>query len=197
MTGTDKETRLISRKCRAAVFAALFVFVGATLITIFAGTAFRPPKWAQWNDKEERVTVNGAEVQISLKDRSVSVFSTLPGYDDLLWKSNKEWLVSDLLIGDIDRDGDQEVLLLLWKRGSFGLHRPFWLEKDTRRFTQHIFIYDLSLANGLKPVWMSSSLEIPVLDWQLDEKNLIHIFDTENNVSVWGWMSWGLSRVDE
>ena len=46
-------------------------------------------------------------------------------------------------------------------------------------------------------LWMSSSLEIPVLDWQLDEKNLIHIFDTENNVSVWGWMSWGLSRVDE
>ena len=35
--------------------------------------------------------------------------------------------VQDSLYADIDRDGQDEKIVLLWKKGRFGKHRPFWI----------------------------------------------------------------------
>ena len=63
---------------------------------------------------------------------------------------------------DIDRDQQEELVLLIWKHGSYGRHLPVWEKKNDIRLEQHIFIYRLQERNistdVMRPVWMSSSL---------------------------------------
>lgn len=93
-------------------------------------------------------------------------------------------LVQDALYADITGDGEEEWVLLVWKRGSFGKHRPTWVERDSWDFSQHVFLYttessantaagrDSQSSSGVtdpnggsvnegkewRPLWMSSAL---------------------------------------
>ena len=70
--------------------------------------------------------------------------------------------MQDVLVMDIDRDQQEELVLLIWKHGSYGRHLPVWEKKNDIRLEQHIFIYRLQERNistdVMRPVWMSSSL---------------------------------------
>jgi len=142
---------------------------------------------------------NGKESENRVCRLSLSRRRFSASYDEdpesLLFRTQKDWLVSDFLTGDIDKDGAREVLLLVWKHGSYGKHRPFWVERDTIRFSQHIFIYTLR-DDILKPIWMSSALELSILEWELDEEGVLTITDLDGETSRWAWIRWGLKRVD-
>ena len=115
--------------------------------------------------------------------------------DNLLWQTDSNVKVSDYLTGDIDHDGRPEILLLTWKRGSYGNHRPFWVEKDTWHFTQHIYIYEL-YKKSVRPVWMSSALEFNIREWVLNENGVLILTDPEGTDTRWAWISWGLKQID-
>lgn len=51
-----------------------------------------------------------------------SVFS---GKGQLLWISPAEYIVQDLRFLDINRDRQEDLLLLCWKEGRYGTYRPF------------------------------------------------------------------------
>ena len=51
--------------------------------------------------------------------------------------------MQDVLVMDIDRDQQEELVLLIWKHGSYGRHLPVWEKKNDIRLEQHIFIYRL------------------------------------------------------
>ncbi len=92
------------------------------------------------------------------------------------------------LTADLDHDGTEELVVLLWKHGRYADHKPFWTRRDTPRFVQHIFIY----SEDLKPRWMSSGVPAPVARWEADEHGRIHLFTPEGEESVWEWNRFGL-----
>ena len=67
-------------------------------------------------------------------------FSVSDQSGNLYWENKEGWKVSDYFIDDIDHDGEDEVVILFWRRGSFGPSKPFWVEKDEKTWSQHIGI---------------------------------------------------------
>jgi predicted DNA binding protein len=129
---------------------------------------------------------------ITQKLRSV----TIEMNGEVCWKSDMEWKCDDFLVADIDGDGANEFLVLLWKKGSFGEHTPFWKENDDE-ISQHIFIYEWSEEKGrIAPVWMSSKLIPEISSWDINEDNQIHIITMSGEDTLWIWGSWGLERID-
>ena len=100
------------------------------------------PAWVTW--EERSLTANLGEgwsdASCTLgKDHRVRV----NGSSESSWTSDDSWLVQDLWSADIDGDGMKELILLVWKQGSFGRHKPFWVKEDERTFSQHIFVIEV------------------------------------------------------
>ena len=198
----DFESEGSARKTAGIAIAASAVIVIAVILFL----AGRPvlPSWIVWQDKAQGVSV-GDQMIVHLRGKEVvvtkvAVDNTNPGeiastIEETLWHSEGGVRVSDYLIGDIDGDSNPEMLLLVWKQGSYGQHRPFWVSEDTAKYTQHIYIYSIR-KDLIKPVWMSSELEMKIKDWSLDKSGHLHITDTDGISTVWGWVSWGLMRLD-
>ena len=101
---------------------------------------------------------------MQLKDKTLVIIDD--SYDKkILWESEKDFLVSDVLTADIDRDGREEFMFLFWKRGYYGRYKPFWVKKDTSDFTQHIF------------------------------NNALKITSEKGEETLWIWNEWGLERI--
>ena len=112
-----------------------------------------------------------------------------------IFTTDEEIDVQDFLLGDVDRDGDRELLILCKKRGRFGEHRPFWVEGDDSEISQHIFIYECD-SESITPKWMASDIGLTVSDWFYDG-NTLTLTDTDGNDSYWKWQSWGLEKADD
>ena len=102
----------------------------------------------------------------------------------------------DFCTGDIDGDGAQELLVLIWRRGSFGSARPFWVKKNDTGWSQHIFIYRWK-DGAPQPVWMSSALRPRVKTWALQADGTLDIQTPAGEDTRWAWRSWGLERIDK
>ncbi|MBC5579996.1 hypothetical protein H8S23_00575 [Anaerofilum sp. BX8] len=147
---------------------------------------------ARWQQRTEVFDPDGDGRQETflLERRSFAVLRD----GETLWGTDGDWKVEDYLHGDLDGDGAEELLLLVWKRGSYGPVRPFWVESDGGGYSQHIFIY--RWADGLpQPVWMSSALQPQVRQWSL-EAGRLNILTREGETTSWAWRTWGLERVD-
>ncbi len=105
------------------------------------------------------------------------------------------------LMSDLNGSGQDEMILLVWKHGSFGTHRPSWIEEDTAGLTQHIFIYE-KRSDGWHPIWMSSALGMRVKRIEEGEeirgtgRPSLVITETNGRKSRWGWLHWGLVNID-
>lgn len=150
------------------------------------------PFWIRWQTAEiSGGPVQGQAQRISLRDRTVRVYDR----EAVIWQSDEGVAVQDVLWSDIDRDGQKELLLLCWRRGRYGDSRPFWVEKNEKTWSQHIFIYDWT-ADGVWPVWMASDIGLEAVQWEFDETRRLVITDREGRVTAWDWLSWGLQRIE-
>lgn len=160
--------------------AAVLAAVAVCIWLLWRGGAFLP-RWAVFQEREsERLSLHGGAL-------------TLRGFED--WTPSRAVRVQDALIGDIDADGADELMLLCWRIGSYGAHRPFWVTANDRRWGQHIFIYELE-PDGPRPVWMSSSLGFPVVSWTLERGRYLSLLSPGGENSLWGWLGWGLEKLD-
>lgn len=140
-------------------------------------------KSGQWKDLTLTMTPAGDFIAVEAGEGNV-VFSSEPG-----------WRVNDFLVGDLDRDNEPELLLLVWRRGHYGPSHPFWVSQNDYSYSQHIFIY--KQKNGaVQPVWMSSSLNPRVESWSLETDGRLHILTPAGEDTLWGWETWGLERLD-
>ncbi len=116
----------------------------------------------------------------------------------LVWKNIPRQRIQDTIYADIDRDGDDEKIVLLWKKGRFGKHRPFWIKEDEDTYSQHIFIYDVLNDGTLKQKWFASDIGREVVRMKIIGKNAdtLLLEDTEGNNTLWRWGSWGLKNVE-
>jgi hypothetical protein len=123
----------------------------------------------------------------------------------IIWRSPEDWWVDYFFLGDIDNDGAPELNLLVWKEGSFGPYKPFWVETEDTSVKNHLFIF--RLENGsIKPVWQSSNLDCPnywatVIDFNNDGENELLVIEgsytdpKKKGVTLWEWNGWGFSNI--
>lgn len=123
-----------------------------------------------------------------------------------LWRSPHDWWVDYFFLGDADNDGTPELNLLVWKEGSFGPYRPFWVEEDEPSVKNHLFIFRLE-EGDFKAVWQSSNLDRPIyraalVDLNGDGENELLVTEgsytdpTKREITLWKWNGWGFSRLE-
>ena len=89
---------------------------------------------------------------------------TVQRREEILWESPKEVKIQQALWADVDNDGKEELVLLCWKKGRYGKSRPFWVERDEKKWSQHLFVYEYD-QGVIRSKWMSSYLGIRGCKW--------------------------------
>ena len=174
--------------------AAVMIFAAASIILyiLWNNGAFLPG-WTRWEENGGFDAPDGYE--ITLADKTVHIIYR----EKPIWDSPEDVKVQQVLSCDIDRDEEDELILLCWKRGRFGRSRPFWVEKDEKSWSQHIFVYEYA-DGAVRPKWMSSYIgeNVAVLSFSESkngEKRLL-LTDPEGNTGCWRWNSWGFEKED-
>ena len=154
------------------------------------------PGWVTW-EKRQIKDVTG-EYEVTLSSRAVSV-SRSPD-QKIIWKSQKGVKVQDVLSCDIDGDGNDELILLCWKRGRFGKYKPFWIEEDEKEWSQHIFVYRYT-EDQLANMWMYSYIgqDVVIINAKPDSKQKYYLILTDRNGenSNWVWNYWGFELFEK
>ena len=200
--GSSKKTHVIIR----LLCIAVAVLVCAFLLYFLWKRGTFLPGWVKWNNKAENHVFTDIPGEFEDPDREAIVeiagiqlknrhFSVYDEAGNLRWESKKGWKVSDYFIDDIDHDGEDEIVILFWRIGSFGDSKPFWIEKDEKKWSQHIGIYDYDALreDRVDPIWVSSGMGIKVKDLWLDEKEFLHIAEPGGKETLWFWNRWGLA----
>lgn len=125
----------------------------------------------------------------------------------LIWQSPDNWWIDSFVLADTENDGEININLSLWKRGSFGSSKPFWLEENDMSIKNHFFV--LRHADNLvSQAWSSSNLTNPncefiMKDVNNDGQNDLVVIEGEYQedlqcigkyIAVWSWNGWGFSN---
>lgn len=150
--------------------------------------------WIPWLEQEICVESVSTLDRLVLDEKAVKAYEG----EQVIWTSPVKFRVQQMLWCDIDRDGARELVLLCWKLGRFGKARPFWIERDEHLWSQHIYVYDWDeQEKRMDPVWMASDIGIDVLEMSYDtSQEYLQIHEKNGTLSFWGWLSWGLERID-
>lgn len=155
-----------------------------------------PPSWVAWSATSLTcdLDLDGTAENVVLEDRRVQVSDATSGQG--LCTSDDAWQVSDCLVGDVDGDGRPELVLVVWKRGSFGPARPFWLSGPDIAWSQHVFI--MRYGDGaLHGRWMSSALEFELAGASLTQDGELVTTTRAGGRLVWAWEGFGLKLQEE
>jgi hypothetical protein len=135
---------------------------------------------------------------------------TVLHHGEEVWSSDPSWDVRQLLLADVNNDGQQEVAFVLWK--------PFRLEPaiiyDTFKFPSlweggslrnHLFIYGWR-DGAWRHLWCSSPVADPIVELaaaDVDGDGASELVVLEgsyempdapaSHVSVWRWSGWGFT----
>ena len=164
--------------------------VGALVFFLWSEGTFLP-RWISWNNRT--IFEQSEQYQVVLEEKEVQVFYE----DQVLWTSDEDVKVQDIVSCDIDFDMQDELILLCWKIGRYGKHMPFWVEEDENAWSQHIFVYEY-YAKEIRPKWMSSYIGQDVAVMQDNGKTApytrLWLTEPDGATSSWRWDSWGFTK---
>ena len=203
-----------SNKERRVWIFQLIIFTAATIaaacVVFMWKNMPKIPSFVSWNDKawssseyepdfdesaDEAISEIGAYAgapdEIILKDRTLTVIN-----NGKTAFTTEDLNVQDFLFGDIDYDGNGELMILCWRIGRYGTARPFWVKDDEKTWSQHIYIYDWT-GSEMKAEWMASDIGMDVAGWSFDRVDRLLITETSGRITRWDWVSWGLSFIEE
>ncbi len=170
------DRKLPAGRLTAAVSLSL-IAAGIIISVLYLRGAFLP-RWIIWNRERAETIPEGLEEKL-----------------------DPFWLLQDALCFDIDGDGAEDQILLVWKRGNYGRYMPTWVRYNEAGFSQHVFIYSLR-EDGWHAIWMSSKLGMEAASFEEGEeipgtgRKSLDITEADGTVSRWGWLTWGLTRVE-
>ncbi len=160
-----------------------------------------PPHFRLLKDQSLDLDQDGVLDEFTLRDGRLTVRTA----SNLAWEMPKTWWVDDFVLGDANNDGVTDLNLIVWKSGSFGPYKPFWVTEDDPSVKNHLFIFDL--VNGtMKSIWQSSNLDCPnyeiePVDLDGDGQNELLAIEGDyddpqvKRTSVWKWSDWGFYKV--
>ncbi|MDE5679095.1 MAG: CapA family protein, partial [Lachnospiraceae bacterium] len=168
------------------------VSTGAILYLLWRGGAFLP-RWISWQSGS--FYDSSESYEIVLQNNTVEIFYS----GEAVWNSPKGVKVQAAMSCDIDNDGMDELLLLCWKIGRYGSHKPFWVEHDEKKWSQHIFVYEYE--NGkIKAKWMSSDIGQDVAKMEESGReapfNRLLLTAPDGKISRFRWDFWGFTKED-
>jgi len=152
---------------------------------------------------------NGYQEKYRLTDHQLRIYEN----DRLIWQSPQEWTIRQICLADADNDKQTELVMVVWKHGSFGNAKPFWFKGPDNEYTCHLFLYRM-VSGRLKEVWCSSALVNPIIEMKVEDSNqdglnelnvvegpragfaysLRQLFHRQE--TTWIWDSWGFKRLD-
>ena len=168
------------------------VSTGAILYLLWSGGAFLP-RWISWQSGS--FYDSSESYEIVLQNKKVEIL-----YGGVsVWNSPKGVKVQAVLSCDIDNDGMDELLLLCWKIGRYGEHRPYWVERDEKKWSQHIFVYEYE--NGkIKAKWMASDIGQDVAKMEGNGReapfNRLLLTAPDGEISRFRWDYWGFTKEE-
>ena len=183
----------------------MFLIAESLIVPAFCGgimtqresAASSLPLWVYLDRMETSIVIhsqNGDEKADICLGNGIIRISTENGY----YLSDEEWIVSGCYVSDIDHDSYDEIMLHIWKAGSFGEFHPFWIEKeDTDAYSEHLFIFDwdTNRPKRLKPMWMSSEMPVKGEYISVDENGTVRIISPDSKETFWRWEYWGLALI--
>ena len=186
------------RKCLYGIMA--LVCTGAALYMLWQGGVFLPG-WIGWENGTLQDT--SGQYEAVLTHRRVQVRKD----DQVIWTSPKGLKVQQAQVNDIDNDGQDELILLCWRIGKYGRSRPFWVERDEQRWSQHIAVYECN-GEKVKTKWMASDIGFEVCEIRAGSRaayagrrenkgapdNRLLLTDRKGELTCWFWDSWGFTR---
>lgn len=182
MNGTDRKKYLLILMAAATLVAAIVLFwwKGSFLPSSIPWTKSR----FDWESEE-----------VILANRQVKIMSE----GRMIYCSDWNWNIQAVGYADLDQDGVEELIFLTWKRGNYGDHRPFWVEKNDWNLKQHIFIFhrDEERKEKLRPMWMSSEVGKTIADLTTGASGTVILTEDDGDLSVWKWEGFGLKMVTE
>jgi len=144
---------------------------------------------------------NGVLESYQLANKQVTVWEG----QQIIWGTPAEWEIEQILLADADNDGSEELLMVLWKYGSFGDVKPFWEEQEDRAYSCHLFMYRLQ-AGRMRAVWCSSAIDPPITEISAitDSAQKVSLeikersqFPYPATCTTWQWQDWGFARIDD
>ena len=137
---------------------------------------------------------DGAQESLVAVGEAHDVRVSVSGVD--VYASPDEWRVFDAHVCDLDGDGADELVFLVWKQGSYGPYRPFWESGTDDAWSQHVFVYGMR-AGKIAPIWMSSALgSCFAREWMEPDGTLV-LEAPDGGLTSWRWGSWGFKLVSE
>lgn len=193
------------------------VVTAAILILSYCQGRFLPA-WIAWQEKSQDLApsprLGGGDYRLVLTNRDLALFDG----KRKIWELPKGVKAQDFLLADINHDGEENLLVLCWKRGRYGDSRPFWVKRDDPTWSQHIYIYEF-VEKGLgkkkegqasqggrpnqassirvKPIWMASYIGKDVTHWDFNPKDRLVLYHPDGSVDSWDWLSWGLTYLQD
>ncbi len=212
MTATEVSTNKKKTKIIHIAIWLLFLAVATLLCIVTYRVLYKKgaflPKWIEWKEISEDYTFIDSPDQNENPDKETKTETAeikidnrkflLSAGGDAVWESEEGWLVSDVIVGDIDHDDEDEVIVLFWRIGSYGHYKPMWVEEDEETWSQHLAIYDYDTGKDERLVskWTSSKMGIEAKEINLDAKEKLHIVTPEGKETTWYWGEWGLVLVE-
>jgi hypothetical protein len=125
--------------------------------------------------------------------------------DELIFQSDLEWDVKEIIAGDFNYDGEEDFALSLWKYGNYGEALPFWEEENDDSYKMHLFVY--TWENGeVRALWHSSNLPMinlrtRFLDVDGDGRGELVVVERDYeeakySVATLQWQDWGFWLVE-
>ena len=162
------------------------VLTAALTAAVFLSGIFLPgystPTDKTVKDEKKGITVVQKQRKIEVWERSKKI-----------WELPSGVLAQDVLLEDIDQDGEKDLMILCWKRGRYGKKKPVWVKHDEIWWSQHIYIYRI-VDGKVIPKWMASDIGMKAAHWEYEDGMLV-ITDKDNEKTKWKWVSWGLEKV--
>lgn len=216
MNMTKAKRKLL--KTAAILFLVLLAVSvpSAAVYALWNAGAFLP-HWIQWDSAafqdetgKYQIVLEGRTVRVTRSDNHTcqdsNTWQDKPAGSNgsqkdsaLVWSSPKGVLVQKVLSADIDNDRREELVLLCWRKSRYGKSHPFWVEKDEKKWSQHLYVYEYGQGE-IRPQWMSSYLGKDLTDitvyHRADSQNRLLFTDLDGEASCWRWDSWGFTLED-